>query len=172
MEFIETLSLTVVIILGVSFLLFIYKFLPNIKQNKAKNTAEKTIGQENLKQTIRDMQENFGIQVTQLKKDRNRLQGIINRNQMNVNENEEEEQTINMEDYVFDKEMVRPMLENWGMKVEALDNPLLQNIIYEKVKGNEEILITLGILKPKNANSSESSSSQTKLPTETISNWA
>lgn len=174
MEFIETLILLGGLFVGVSFLIFIYKFLPNIKQKSTKNIVEKTIGQENLKVAIKDMQENYGIQIVQLKKDRNRLQGIINRNQMNVKVDEDDESEsdeINWDEYVIDKEMVRPMLANWGMNADALDNPLLQGMIKDKFKGNEELMITLGILKPK-TNSSEQTSSSSEMPTDTITNWA
>ena len=181
MEFMEALALMMVSLIGASFLIFLYRFLPKISDSRAKNTVKKTVGEENLKQTIKDMQENYGVQIQQLKKDRNRLQGIINRNQYtsksNSDDEEEDEEEIDMNQYVFDKEMVRPMLAKWGMNTDALDNPMLQNIIMEKFKGNEELMIAIGVLRPRVASESQNESNgQAKSPAEDafaqIGNWA
>jgi hypothetical protein len=150
MEFLDSAILIVMGFFCVLGFLFAIKYLGLTGKNKQKsNLKDPQI--ESLKQTIKTMQENWGILEVQYKKKINSLNGYINRggiSRANQQEDEEEE-TMDMSDYVFDKEMVRPMLKNWGMNADALENPLLQNIIMDKVKGNEEILITLGILKPK-----------------------
>jgi hypothetical protein len=157
MEFVEVAILIVMGFFGVPLTLFSLK-LTGITSKKKAIKKESDPEKEVLARTIKTLQENHGMIEAEMKKKINSLQGVINRSSMMKNqslEDEEEEETVNMDDYVFDKEMVRPMLSNWGMNADALENPMLQNLILEKVKGNEELLITLGILRPRNQNQSQ-----------------
>jgi len=151
MEFLETLALMVVLLIGVSFLLFFNKNFIKTKQKISKKDPEDIL----LKEKIRDIQELYEGQIVQLKKERTQLWGKVNRlnalRNKEFDENEEEAQ-VNLSEYEIDKEVARPFLQKWGMNADALDNPLLQGILKEKFKDNTELMITLGILRPKGSN--------------------
>jgi len=151
MEFTEGLILIMTIFSMTSVSIFLYKYFGNNDRKLTRKPKTESISETNYKQIIKDMQETYGQQITQIKKDRYRLQGIINRNQMNLkSDDDDDDDEFDSSQYVFDKEMVRPMLANWGMNADALENPMLQQMILDKVKGNEELLITLGILRNRN----------------------
>lgn len=183
MEALEIITGMAIIIFGALGFFFVNKVYGKNNKNISKKSGISAISEMNFKQTIKEMQEMYETQITQLKKDRYRLQGALNRlgasSARSATDEDEEEESIDLDNYVFDKEMVRPMLNNWGMNADALDNPMLQSIILDKVKGNEELLITLGILRPKSGNQSElqqnNSESSQSIPNQALSqlnSWA
>ena len=153
MEFAETLFLIMAVIMGSAFLIFIYKFLPVITKKSQKKQVKDEINQVTI-DNVRAMQESYQMQIVGLKKHTQGLQNTVNRLRAHQydNENEEDQQEINLTDYEIDKEVARPFLSKWGMNADALDNPLLQGVLKEKFKDNTELMITLGILRPKGSN--------------------
>ena len=147
MEFMEVLVLIVVSFIGASFLLF------TIKGNgfTRKKTPKKTIIQETLEDQMKNVRGFYDLQIEGLTKANRRLQNKINReSKFYKDEDEEDEESqISLNDYEIDVEKAAPLLKQFGMNAEALKQPMLQNLIMEKIGQNAELAITLGYLRPK-----------------------
>lgn len=152
-------ELTVVVIFGVSIMALLYYFHQIKGTNRGKSRVKTSTDAINdqIMQNVKQMQESYGLQLENLKADLKHTQGQYSREKKrremleddDGGEGNNDQSEMNFETMEFDKELARPILEKWGMNADALDNPALQGLIKEKLKGNEEVLTMLGILRPK-----------------------
>lgn len=166
MDVLEVALVFILGIIGIGSMLIVYKYISNVSQKTRKNNIGKSVSDDTYKITLKEMQENYSLQIEQLKKDRYRLQGIVNRHRLNGKYDNDEDNKFNkklvLTDYKIDKEVVRPFLSKWDIPVNMLDNPLLSNMLLDKFKGHEELMLSLGILRPKGSNSTTEESTSSK----------
>lgn len=154
MEVSEVLTIMALFFIGASFLIFLNKGLPKLTNvNRKKASSEDMEGW--LKKRIRDLQEIHAEEMKTIREQLKTAQGAANkfsglyRKAKEGQFEEEDEDEVDLSQYYIDKEAVKPFLSKFGMNEEALSSPYLQTIIMDKLKGNEELALLLGIIKPK-----------------------
>lgn len=147
MEFIEALALVALSITGASFLIFINKSNGLTR----KKSPKKTVIQETLEDQMKNIRGFYELQIEGLTKANRRLQNKVNRESKfsKDDDEEDEEQQVSLNDYEIDIQKAEPLLKQFGMNAEALKNPMLQNLIMEKIGQNAELAITLGYIRPR-----------------------
>ena len=137
----------VVLLMGTSFLIILIKGNGIIR----KKSPKKTVIQETLEDQMKNVRGFYDLQIEGLTKANRRLQNKINRESKFDKDEDEEDETpsINLENYEIDIQKAEPLLKQFGMNAKALENPMLQNLIMEKIGENAELALTLGYLKPK-----------------------
>jgi len=162
MEFAEVLFLIMALFVGSAFLIFMFKFLPDLTKNKRTSQPKSQVDKV-VNENIRGLQETYESQINALRKHCQSLQNTVNRlkgQRYKDDDDEDREDEIDLKDYMVDKEAARPFLQNLGLNAEALDSPILQQIIMDKLKGNTELALLLGILKPRNQTQPNNTSNQ------------
>lgn len=149
LEVVEISSIMALFFIGCGFLVFLFKYLPELTKNR-RTRQSKSTPDSLVKEQVREIQDLYQGQINVLKKEKQSLQNTLNRIRSKIPTGEEdEEDEIDMSQYVIDKKAAAPFLKNLGMNPEGLDSPIVQNLIAEKLKGNEELALMIGLLKPK-----------------------
>lgn len=158
MTFEETIIIMIIAFSGIIGMIFSLKILglfgKKVKKSKAKESNLDIIEQQH-----KAIVENFLIEIAQLKKDKQSLYGKINRLQEKNNklaetfENSIDETEINSDDiqnqYEIVPEKAIKYVADMGLNPEALSNPALAPIVWEKIGENLEIALAIGVIRPK-----------------------
>jgi|APSaa5957512535_1039671.scaffolds.fasta_scaffold06084_9 hypothetical protein len=146
-------------IIGTGFSLKIMgKFGTKVKKKSKKEELTNVIELQN-----KAIGENYLIEIAQLKKDKQSLYGKINRLQDKNNklaeqlenqiEEEEEEEEIDSSDiqskYEIVPEKAIKYVADFGLNPEALSNPALAPIVWQKIEENLDIALAIGVIRPK-----------------------
>lgn len=156
----ETILLVAILVMGFSvFMYFTNKKNQIITKNKPIKTTKDEL--ENLvKEQVRVIQDNYIAQIEMLKKDKssiqnklNRIEGLYYKLKSEVNEYDESEESDSIESlmsqYDIDPQKAIEYTKKLGLNPQALANPALQNVVWEKIKEHQDIALMLGIIRPK-----------------------
>lgn len=155
------LSVVALLMVGSTFSFFLYlKYIRN-----QRNTTKKTVKSQTetfAAEQIREIQELYQNKIVILqetiKEQHTRiksLQNAVNRykgiEKNSQSDDDDEESAIEelSNDYEIDPKKALEYAQKFNLNVGALNNPALQNLIWEKIKENKDTALLLGIIRPK-----------------------